>query len=916
MIVHANVPGIDMGRVPVPPHHYRGLQTVPAWGQSYGLTPYNAPMSETRLCDYEPPAFRVPEVDLHFELDPAETIVASRLRIERAGRRVRSSLVLDGVGLELLSLQVDGKPVPRTAYERTSSQLILHEVPDSFELTLRVRVSPDRNEILSGLYVSRGILCTQCEAEGFRRITYFPDRPDVRSRFRVRLEADRARFPTLLSNGNRVAEGGLPGDRHYAVYDDPFPKPAYLFALVAGLFDLERSSFTTQSGLPVELFVYLPVGQGGRGHFALECLAQAMRFDEKRFGREYELGQYHLVAIDDFNMGAMENRSLNIFNAKYILADAEIATDQDHENILAVVAHEYFHHWTGNRITLRDWFQLSLKEGLTVYREQCFMQNQGLSTVRRIRDVRVLRATQFPEDAGPLAHPVRPESYQEIDNFYTPTVYEKGAEVIRLIAVVLGPAVFDRGLALYFERFDGHAVTLEDFFAVMVEASGRPLHPLERWFDHAGTPRVELRWRYDGEASRLQLFLAQSRSDRVARAEEPLWIPVKIGLLSPTGASLGFRVEGGDSPCQETVLHLVDTRQAFVLEEVKEPPVISVLRGFSAPVILDCEMPDSDLLLRVRSDPDGFNQWEAGQEMATRLLRALVLALQREELLPSVDALLEAWRGALGQAPRDPGLTAELCILPDEAWLCERIEPFDPQGIRAARDFLQGQLACGLDDCWRAIDADFGPQGPYRYDVEAAARRRLRLLALNYLVRSDPERGLAWARENYERADNLTERFGSLVAVNDSADPARERMLADYRLRYADHPLVLDKSNLLEATSHLPAATRRMAARAEDPGFNRHNPNRVDALVGSFVRLNLSAFHDPSGSGYAFLAGEIRRIDPFNPKVAARLAKAFSTPAVWQRPEDQTRMREVIRTLAAEEGRSPDVQEILTRCLH
>ena len=872
-------------------------------------------MPETKLTDYQPPAFRIPEVDLHFDLDPIESLVTSRLRVERTDHQVYAPLILDGMGLELLSIKIDGKPVPPTTFELTATHLILRDVPDLFELSLRVRLSPGSNTSLAGLYVSGSTLCTQCEAEGFRRITYFLDRPDIQSRFRVRLEAEQDPFPTLLSNGNRIAEGRLPRGRHYVVYDDPFPKPSYLFALVAGRFDLERATFTTRSGSAVELFMHLPVGQAGRGRFALDCLAQAMRFDENQYGREYDLTQYHLVAIDDFNMGAMENKSLNIFNTKYVLADAQVATDQDHENILAVVAHEYFHNWTGNRITLRDWFQLSLKEGLTVYREQCFMENQGISTLRRIQDVRILRATQFPEDAGPLAHPIRPESYEEIDNFYTPTVYEKGSEVIRLIATVLGSSVFERGLAFYFKRFDGCAVTLEDFYSVMEEAAGRPLHPLQRWFDHAGTPTVELQWRYDDQASQLHLVLKQSRPDRLPRADEPLWIPVKIGLLSSAGVPLSFKRKEGWSTCRETVLHLVEPCQEFVLEEVMEPPVISAFRGFSAPVILDCAVSDADLLLRVHSDPDAFNQWDAAQELAIRVLRALVQDPNQDNPNPSFAALLEAWLEVLQDVSLNPGLVTELCVLPDEAWLCEQIEPFDPLGVRAARDLLQSRLAQALADRWRGIYTDCTSESPYHYEVKSAARRRLRLLALNYLVRSNPGGYLSWVREHYEQADNLTDRLGSLAAVNDLPGPVREMLFSEFRNRYKNDPLVLDKCNFLEATSHLPDLVRRVAERADSPGFNRRNPNRVYALIGAFAQRNLSAFHDPTGSGYSFLSEEIRRIDAFNPKVAARLAKAFSTPTVWKQPEVQSRMHAVMRALAGEPDRSVDVREILKHCL-
>ena len=873
----------------------------------------------TRLGDYRSPSFRIPQIRLDFDLDAGKTRVRSQMEIERTpGAHAEEPLVLDGESLNLVSVKQDGKTIDPSVYRITEDGLVISHVPDRFVLETVVTIDPAHNTALSGLYLTGGAFCTQCEAQGFRRITYFIDRPDVLSRFKVRICADQLQFPTLLSNGNHTSAGSLPDGRHFAEYEDPFPKPCYLFALVAGVFRQHEGIFKTRSGRTVALAVHVEPHNWPRGQYALLALQRAMRFDEDYFGREYDLDQYHIVAVDDFNMGAMENKSLNIFNSKYILADSETATDQDYENILAVVGHEYFHNWTGNRITLRDWFQLALKEGLTVYREHCFIAHQGASVVRRIRDVRILRGHQFTEDSGPLAHPIRPQFYHEIDNFYTATVYEKGSEVIRMCAVILGEAAFNKGLERYFARFDGHTVTLEDFLDVMERAYGQSLHPFERWLDRSGTPRVECRSRYDPKNQRLEITLTQS-SPKPRTDSEPrgaLWIPVKIGLLSSEGASLSFQQEGQQQSEIETVLNLTQPQQSFVLNKVQEDPLISGLRSFSAPVIWVTAYSDRALMTLMQFDPDGVNRWEASQEMAVRMIRSRIRASRDKRSVPSLGPALKSWQQVLARACSDSGLAVELLTLPDELWLCESIKPFDPALLRTVRDSMRSEIGFELKELWQDLYHKLtSQQGKYQYEIDQAARRRLKLLSLSYLVTADPDSYVEYAHATYENADNLTDRIGALVALNDLDHPVRDMIMNDFRVRYDRFPLVLDKWLTLQATSHRLDTISRVDALTREVHFNRKNPNRVYALIGAFAQLNPAAFHDPTGVGYELLASEIRRIDITNPQVAARLAKAFGSPWRWEEPVIQKRMEETIRDLASEPRRSHEVQEVLMHTL-
>jgi len=865
-----------------------------------------------RLRDYSPPAYLVREVGLDFSLDPESTLVRARLRLERNPKHPDpdAPLVLDGRDLELLEMRLDGRSLtPGKDATIDAESLTIPGAGSTPLVETLVRVRPAENKALSGLYLSRGVLCTQCEAEGFRRITYYPDRPDVRAPFRVRLEADRERFPVLLTNGNVTEDGLLPNGRHYRLYDDPVPKPSYLFALVAGTLGCRTREARTADGRTVKLELYAEPERVGRGDFALEALALAMRFDEETFGRLYDLERYALVAIEDFNMGAMENKGLNVFNAKYLLATSETATDDDYEHILAVVGHEYFHNWTGNRVGIRDWFHLALKEGLTTWREQLFTARYGGSpVVRRIRDVRLLRARQFPEDAGPLAHPVRPPSYIAIDNFYTTTVYEKGAELFRLAATLLGEETMRRALDRYFARHDGEAVTLEDFRRALEEASGRDLSSFQRWFDQAGTPRVRVRTRYDARRRRLDLSFAQ-RPPAPPRGPRPgpVVLPVRLGLLDRRGRTLPFRDPATDALQEETTFVFETERARVRLEDVPRAPLVSLFRGFSAPVVVERRIEEADLVTLAVSDPDGVNAWDAFQDIVLRTLRRLADGEAR-----SVERLARVVRRVLGRDD-DGALVAEMLRLPDAAWLAETLRPYDPARAERLRDRLRDELGRRLRDDWKALYERTRARGRYRTDRAEKARRALNNLALAYFAAGDHGPGLVCARTHYERADNLTDRLGALMAVNDGESAVRDALLADFRRRAEGEPVLLDLRIALEARAHGGDPLERVRRLLAEPAYVRTNPNRVQALLGTFTTANLAAFHRGDGEGYRLVADELRVLDGLNPLVSARLAKSFGNPGRLP-ARRRTVLATTLRALRAS-GVSRDLGEILDRLL-
>ncbi|MCS6945908.1 MAG: aminopeptidase N, partial [Sutterellaceae bacterium] len=800
-----------------------------------------------RRTDYRPPSYRIHRVELTFDLDASSTLVDSVLSVQPHADAAGLPLILDAEEFELLTLAVDGRPA---AYERADRQLILREVPSRpFQLQIRTAVAPEKNTTLSGLFSSRGNLFTQCEAEGFRRITAFLDRPDVMSVYTVTLRADRRRYPVLLSNGNLVAQGELPGGRHFARWHDPFPKPCYLFALVAGDFACREERLRTAGGREVLLQVWVDPSDLPRAEYALRSLQRALRWDEQRFGLELDLDRYMIVASHDFNMGAMENKGLNIFNARYVLADPAVATDADYAHIESVVAHEYFHNWTGNRVTCRDWFQLSLKEGLTVYRDQEFSADMlaaeaGASAraVKRIEDVRTLRAAQFPEDAGPMAHPVRPDAYEEISNFYTATVYEKGAEVVRMLATLVGREGFARGLSLYLQRFDGQAVTCEDFVAAISDANPQAL-PLQkreqflRWYAQAGTPRVTVSSRYDAAAQTYELTFVQACPPTPGQPhKEPFLIPIAVGLLDDRGQDLPLRLQGEPHAAGSTrVLQLTAPVQRFTFVDIPVAPVPSLARDFSAPVILEYPYTDEQLAFLAAHDSDGFNRWEAGQRLAMARLSAAADAFETERP-PLLDELLPQVFARILQDPQlAPAFKAQALQLPAESYIAESRALIDPEAIRAARHFVQRELGRRLADAFARTYQDLTSVEPYRPDAAAAGRRALRNLALAYLVHAEIDDALALARRQLEEADNLTDRQAALAAIVNSRAPFKADILLRLAREWAREPLLMNKWFHVQATAVAhpgePPVLTRVKALTQHPAYSATNPNNVYALV-------------------------------------------------------------------------------------
>jgi len=842
--------------------------------------------------EYRPPDWLVPEIALDFQLDPERSRVRSSLSVERNGEHDRP-LRLDAEALTILSVAVDGA---ETAFAYEDDILTLAVAPASATVEILVEIAPRANTQLMGLYESGGILCTQCEAEGFRRITPFPDRPDVLSRYRVRMEADQAAYPILLSNGDPVAQGEAEGGRHWAEWHDPFPKPCYLFALVAGDLVANCDSFTTRSGREVALGIWVREGDLPKTSHAMDALKASMKWDEDAYGREYDLAVFNIVAVADFNFGAMENKGLNIFNSRYILADAETATDGDFDAVAGVVAHEYFHNWSGNRITCRDWFQLSLKEGFTVFRDQQFSSFKGSEAVKRIEDVRVLRAAQFPEDGGPLAHPVRPESYIEISNFYTATVYNKGAELIRMMHTMLGAERFRAGTDLYFERHDGEAATCEDFVRSMEDGGGIDLTRFRLWYAQAGTPRVTAALSHEG--GRAVLRLTQKVPATPGQPEkQPMPIPLRVALFD--GRS-GARLE-------ERLVLLEEREAEIAFEGVSERPVLSVNRGFSAPVILETDRTAADLAFLSAHDDDPFARYEATQQL---MLNTLINAIAGNT--PDHEAVVEAVRETLADEALDPAFVAEAVLLPSEAFLGDHMPVVDPHAIHAAREALRRRLAEALEPQWRAAYAA-NAANRFEYSPAAKGARRLRTVALNYLMAAGAPDAPALAMRQYDHADNMTDRQGALGALANSDAPERHAALAAFYERYRGDALVLDKWFTVQAVSTRDDALEQVEALAAHPDFTLANPNRMRALVGAFAS-NQRAFHDPSGRGYRFLADTILKVDSLNPQTAARLVPALGR---WRRFDEarQALMRAELERIVATPGLSKDVLEQASKSL-
>ncbi|ANQ86306.1 aminopeptidase N [Azoarcus olearius] len=881
--------------------------------------------------DYRPLSWTVERIDLHFQLDPTATVVTNRMVCVRNPAAEPGPIRLWGEAQERLALTVDGA-VPQGLREN-ATLLEIDVEGERAVVEIRSRIDPKANTTLSGLYLSSGGFFTQCEAEGFRRITWFPDRPDVMARYTVTLEADRASCPVLLSNGNLLETGELPGGRHYARWEDPFPKPSYLFALVAAdLVALERE-VETASGRKVLLQVWVAAADIDRVEHAMDSLVHSMRWDEETFGLELDLDRFMIVAVADFNMGAMENKGLNIFNTKFVLAKPDTATDIDYENVESVVAHEYFHNWTGNRVTCRDWFQLTLKEGLTVFRDQQFSADmlaraagpEGAASaraVKRIDDVRVLRAAQFPEDAGPMAHPIRPDSYQEINNFYTATVYEKGAEVIRMLHTLLGPEGFRNGMDLYFSYHDGQAVTCDDFVEAMSEANnGFDLDQFMRWYSQAGTPRVGARGEWNAADASYTLTLTQHTPPTPGQDDKlPLVIPVAVGLIGPDGKDMPLQFDGEKQAGPTTrLLTLTEAEQRFRFIGLAAEPVPSLLRGFSAPVILDVEENDARLGFRMAHDADPCNRWDAAQRYAERVILALARAHAEGRVEQAPAAFVAAFRALLTDATLDPAFRAQAAALPGEAYLLERMAPADPAALRAALIGLMRELGESLAADWLALFESMQVPGPYRYHPADAGRRALANLALRYLAAAGDAAGLGHAQAAFERAGNMTERFGALAALVQSTSPARDAALAAFQARYRDDALVLDKWFALQAgawrwQADSAPTLERVRALMTDAAFSLANPNKVYALLGTFFRANAAEFHAADGSGHAFWADQVIALNAKNPQVAARMARALEN---WKRytPALQASIRPQLERVLAAAGLSPDVEEVVGKAL-
>jgi aminopeptidase N len=877
-----------------------------------------APPQPVRLADYRPPDFLIDTVDLAFDLGDAETRVKSRLRLRRnpAAKDRAAPLRLDGDTLELVALALDGQVLGKNRWRPTpEGGLELPDVPDDFTLDLETRVLPERNTALSGLYMSGGNFCTQCEPEGFRRITYFIDRPDVMARYTTTVTADKTRFPILLSNGNRAGAGEAGDGRHWARWVDPHPKPSYLFALVAGDLIAVRDRFTTRSGKSVALAIWVRSGDEDKCGHAMASLKKAMRWDEDVYGLEYDLDVFNIVAVSDFNMGAMENKGLNIFNTRYVLAKPETATDTDFQNIEAVIAHEYFHNWTGNRVTCRDWFQLSLKEGLTVFRDQLFSADQGSAAVRRIAEVRGLRAAQFPEDDGPLAHPVRPQSYLRIDNFYTATVYNKGAELVRMIHTLLGRDGFRRGMDHYIRRHDHQAATIEDFVAAMQDATGVDLGRFRLWYEQAGTPEITVAERWDAEAGAYDLDVAQKTPPTPGQPKKsPMPIPLAMGLLAPDGAELPTRLEGeAESRTGTRILVIGETEQRYRFVDLGARPVPSLLRGFSAPVRLS-GVPLERLKFLALHEAEPFARWEAGQQAATRILLDGVAA-HRRGAMPPLDAdLVAAMRRALADTDRDPAFAAEALSLPSEAFLADQLAIADVDAVHAVREAGRSAIGRALRDEFAAAYETLADHGRYSIDAVAIGRRALRNACLAYLAAAEPEAGAALAAAQFEAGANMTDVLAALAVLADLDRPERPAALARFYAAWAHDDLVVDKWFAIQARSALPETPGRVRELTRHPAFSRQNPNRMRALIGAFSQANPLRFHDPSGAGYALLADEVIALDPQNPTTAARLVQPLG---VWRRydPARQALMRAALDRILAAPGLSPNTYEMASKSL-
>lgn len=846
------------------------------------------------LKDYAAPDYLIETVDLVFELEETGTIVTSILKVARNGSHQRP-LLLNGEQLQLLSVKVNAEKLSPEAYQLTADHLTLDNLPAEFTLEIVTQINPQANTALSGLYFTDKVFCTQCEAEGFRRITYFLDRPDVLARYTTTIIADQQRYPVLLSNGNLIAQQTLPNNRHQVTWQDPFKKPCYLFALVAGDLDCLEDQFTTASGRQVALKIFSDKGDSDKCTHAMEAVKKSMRWDEETYGREYDLDIFMIVAIHSFNMGAMENKGLNIFNAKYILAKPDTATDMDYQNVLAVVGHEYFHNWTGNRVTCRDWFQLSLKEGLTVLREHEFTAAMTSPLVARIENVKHLRAAQFPEDAGPLAHPIQPDAYIEINNFYTMTIYEKGAEVIRMMKTLLGKDLFRKGMDLYFERHDGDAVTIQDFAQAMEDASGRDLTQFKLWYKQAGTPELTVTTDYDQTKQVFTLKIQQACPATPNQAKKkPFHIPVGMALLDAQGKTF---------PGTAKILELKNEIEVFEFANIPQKPVPSLLRDFSAAVKLKINYSDAELQFLLMHDGDGFNRWNAGQQLAMEIL------LNNKP----ATLLIDAWRQLLQMGVHDNAFLAELLTLPSEVYLGEQMAVIDIDAIHHARQTLRKEIAKQLQQEFLDIYKQYSGF-IYTNDAQSISNRRLKNVCLSYLLCLQEPMMDALALQQFQQTDNMTDAISALSLLVNRDAPSTETVLKMFYQKWQSDNLVIDKWLAVQACSELPGTLQRVKTLMQHSAFTIKNPNKVRSLIGSFCMNNLVQFHALDGSGYAFLAEQVLVLDKLNPQIAARLLTPLTQ---WRRydAKRQNLQRTQLEQIAKTVGISKDVYEIAAKSL-
>jgi aminopeptidase N len=873
------------------------------------------------LSDYRVPEFLIDSTTLKFELGETNSIVRSVLELRRnpESDAQDAPLQLHGTELELVSLSIDGRELAPSEWSQSGEQLSIAKVPAAFSLSCETRIRPQDNTSLEGLYKSSGMFCTQCEAEGFRKITYYLDRPDVMSVFTVEIVADQSRYPVLLSNGNLVATETLADGFHKTVWQDPFPKPAYLFALVAGKLSVVEDQFITSSGRSVDLKIYVEEKDLDKCDHAMLSLKNAMRWDEEVYGREYDLDIFNIVAVDDFNMGAMENKSLNIFNTSCVLAKPETTTDAGFQRVEGVVAHEYFHNWSGNRVTCRDWFQLSLKEGFTVFRDAEFSSDMGSPTVKRVEDVTLLRTAQFAEDAGPMAHPIRPDSFIEISNFYTVTVYEKGAEVVRMIHTLLGPELFRKGSDLYFERHDGQAVTCEDFVLAMEDASGIDLRQFRNWYSQAGTPRLEISSSYDEQAQTYTLAVKQSCPSTPGQTEKaPFHIPLAVALIGDAGqlplqlADAEANTESADNT--ELVLSVSQPEQQFVFSNIKEEPVPSLLRGFSAPVKLDFDYSRDQLLRLMRSDSDGFCRWDASQQLGLAEIKRAITALAAGQNVSPDAEYINACRELLADTSLDAAMVALMLQLPSEAYLAEIIHPVDVQGIHQAREALRKVLAQALKGelsaCYSRCESDEA----YAANAEQIARRSLKNTVLGYLMLLDEEQFIALAIQQFESSANMTDRLAALTYIVNSESEYKAKALQRFYQQWQHEPLVINQWFQVQAMCRLAGTLETVQGLMSHPAFDIRNPNKVRALIGAFCGQNGVNFHREDGAGYRFLADQVLVLNRSNPQIASRLLVPLTK---WRKylPAAQQLMRAELQRVLAEPELSSDVYEVVSKSL-